>query len=115
MHNDKPSPVQCDAEQAETIAPIFVRHPLWEDALALLLGTAMVALGIAFYSHAGLLTGGTVGLAFLLKYFAGWPFGLVFFTLNIPFYLLAIWRMGWSFTLRYHPRPVSSGFERSEP
>ncbi|HAB64565.1 MAG TPA: hypothetical protein DCE49_10345 [Pseudomonas sp.] len=89
-----------DAEQAETIAAIFVRHPLWEDALALLLGTAMVALGIAFYSHAGLLTGGTVGLAFLLKYFAGWPFGLVFFTLNIPFYLLAIWRMGWSFTLR---------------
>ncbi len=99
MQNDKPSPVQCDAEQAETIAPIFIRHPLWEDALALLLGTAMVALGIAFYSHAGLLTGG-IGLAFLLKYLAGWPFGLVFFTLNIPFYLLAIWRMGWSFTLR---------------
>lgn len=115
MQNDKPSAVQrgavqadamqhdaerTDAEQAETIAAIFVRHPLWEDALALLLGTAMVALGIAFYSHAGLLTGGTVGLAFLLKYVAGWPFGLVFFTLNIPFYLLAIWRMGWSFTLR---------------
>ena len=115
MSNDKPSAVQrgavqadamhpdaehSDAEQPETIAAIFVRHPLWEDALALLLGTAMVALGIAFYSHAGLLTGGTVGLAFLLKYFAGWPFGLVFFTLNIPFYLLAIWRMGWSFTLR---------------
>ncbi|QGZ28845.1 YitT family protein [Stutzerimonas stutzeri] len=95
MHNDTP-----DAAQAETMAAIFVRHPLWEDALALLLGTAMVALGIAFYSHAGLLTGGTVGLAFLFKYFAGWPFGLVFFIINIPFYGLAIWRMGWSFTLR---------------
>jgi len=89
-----------DAAPAETIAAIFVRHPLWEDALALLLGTAMVALGIAFYSHAGLLTGGTVGLAFLFKYLAGWPFGLVFFVLNVPFYLLAIWRMGWAFTLR---------------
>ncbi|TCD22571.1 YitT family protein [Pseudomonas sp. IC_126] len=95
MQNNRP-----DAGQAMTIAAIFVRHPLWEDALALALGTAMVALGIAFYSHAGLLTGGTVGLAFLLKYFAGWPFGLVFFTLNLPFYLLAIWRMGWGFTLR---------------
>lgn len=95
MHNDTP-----DAAQAETMAAIFVRHPLWEDALALLLGTAMVALGIAFYSHAGLLTGGTVGLAFLLKYFAGWPFGWVFFMLNVPFYGLAIWRMGWGFTLR---------------
>lgn len=95
MPDNKP-----DAAPAEAIAAIFVRHPLWEDALALLLGTAMVALGIAFYSHAGLLTGGTVGLAFLFKYLAGWPFGLVFFLLNIPFYLLAIWRMGWAFTLR---------------
>ncbi|WP_312244698.1 YitT family protein [Stutzerimonas nitrititolerans] len=95
MQDNKP-----DAAAAEIIAAIFMRHPLWEDALALLLGTAMVALGIAFYSHAGLLTGGTVGLAFLFKYLADWPFGLVFFALNLPFYLLAIWRMGWAFTLR---------------
>lgn len=88
------------AADASAVAELFVRHPLWEDALALLFGTAMVALGIAFYSHAGLLTGGTVGLAFLLKYLAGWPFGLVFFLLNLPFYGLAIWRMGWAFTLR---------------
>lgn len=95
MQDNKP-----DATPTDTIAAIFMRHPLWEDALALLLGTAMVALGIALYSHAGLLTGGTVGLAFLFKYLAGWPFGLVFFALNLPFYLLAIWRMGWAFTLR---------------
>jgi len=89
-----------DVPQAERVSAIFVRHPLWEDALALLTGTALVALGIAFYSHAGLLTGGTVGLAFLLKYLAGWSFGPVFFLLNLPFYALAIWRMGWKFTLR---------------
>lgn len=89
-----------DTAPAEAVAPLFVRHPLWEDALAIVLGTAMVALGIAFYSHAGLLTGGTVGLAFLATYVAGWPFGLAFFLLNVPFYLLAIWRMGWRFTLR---------------
>lgn len=89
-----------DTTEVETVAEIFDRHPLWEDALAMLFGTAMVALGIAFYSHAGLLTGGTVGLAFLFKYLAGWPFGLVFFLLNLPFYALALWRMGWQFTLR---------------
>ncbi len=93
-------PDKSDAPEAERVAAIFVRHPLWEDALALLTGTALVALGIAFYSHAGLLTGGTVGLAFLLKYLAGWSFGPVFFLLNLPFYALAIWRMGWQFTLR---------------
>ncbi|MEX6501967.1 YitT family protein [Pseudomonas zhanjiangensis] len=84
----------------DAVAAIFIRHPLWEDALALLMGTAMVALGIALYGHAGLLTGGTVGLAFLLKYLLGWPFGLAFFLINLPFYALAIWRMGWPFTLR---------------
>ena len=91
---------ESDAPPAERVSAIFVRHPLWEDALALLTGTALVALGIAFYSHAGLLTGGTVGLAFLLKYLADWSFGAVFFLLNLPFYVLAIWRMGWKFTLR---------------
>jgi uncharacterized membrane-anchored protein YitT (DUF2179 family) len=92
----------ADADHAEPdrIAAIFIRHPLWEDGLALLLGTAMVALGITLYSQAGLLTGGTVGLAFLMKYLLGWPFGLVFFLINLPFYALAIWRMGWPFTLR---------------
>ena len=47
-------PDKSDAPEAERVAAIFVRHPLWEDALALLTGTALVALGIAFYSHAGL-------------------------------------------------------------
>lgn len=93
-------PDKSDAPEAERVAAIFVRHPLWEDGLALLTGTALVALGIAFYSHAGLLTGGTVGLAFLLKYLLDWSFGPAFFLLNLPFYVLAIWRMGWQFTLR---------------
>ena len=92
--------VKSESPQADTLAAIIIRHPLWEDALALLMGTAMVALGIAFYANAGLLTGGTVGLAFLLKYLLGWSFGWSFFLINLPFYALAIWRMGWKFTLR---------------
>lgn len=91
--------VKSDSPQADTLAAIM-RHPLWEDALALLMGTAMVALGIALYAHAGLLTGGTVGVAFLLKYLLGWSFGWSFFLINLPFYALAIWQMGWQFTLR---------------
>lgn len=94
------SDVDSDSPEANAIAALFIRHPLWEDALALLLGTAMVALGITFYSQAGLLTGGTVGLAFLMKYLLGAPFGPLFFLINVPFYALAIWRMGWPFTLR---------------
>ncbi len=87
-------------EQPNAVAALFIRHPLWEDALAMLFGTALVALGIAFYTHAGLLTGGTVGIAFLANYQAGWSFGLVFCLVNLPFYLLGIWRLGWGFIVR---------------
>ncbi len=87
-------------EQPNAVTALFIRHPLWEDALAMLFGTALVALGIAFYTHAGLLTGGTVGIAFLANYQAGWSFGLVFCLVNLPFYLLGIWRLGWGFIVR---------------
>jgi len=75
-------------------------HSLWEDAMAMLVGTLFVALGVTLYTQATLLTGSTAGMAFLLQYASGWPFGAWFFLINLPFYWLAIKRMGWSFTLR---------------
>ena len=50
--------------------------------------------------QSGLLTGGTAGLAFLGYYLSGQPFGLVFFALNLPFYLFAWRALGWVFTLK---------------
>ncbi len=79
-------------------------HRPYEDVMAMLLGTFFVALGVTFYTHAVLLTGSTAGLALLLSYMtssiAGWGFGVYFFAINLPFYYLAVKRMGWSFTLR---------------
>jgi uncharacterized membrane-anchored protein YitT (DUF2179 family) len=75
-------------------------HRHYEDVMALLIGTLFVALGVTLYSQALLLTGSTAGIAFLLQYASGWPFGVWFFLINVPFYWLAIRRMGWSFTLR---------------
>lgn len=49
---------------------------------------------------AGLITGGTVGLAFLLHYVSGISFGKIFFVINLPFYYLAVKKMGWKFTLK---------------
>ena len=66
---------------------------------ALLVGTLFVALGVLF-RHAGLLTGGTAGLAFLLHYATGWNFSLVFFCINLPFHVLAWHRMGRTFTFK---------------
>lgn len=76
------------------------RHTLFDDAQALLTGTLFVALGVALFKQVGMLTGGTVGIAFLLHYSSGWPFGLLFFCINLPFYWLAYRRMGLAFTLK---------------
>ncbi|CDG51624.1 YitT family protein [Vreelandella titanicae] len=80
------------------------QHRPYEDMMAMLLGTFFVALGVTFYTHAVLLTGSTAGLALLLSYITssitGWGFGVYFFAINLPFYYLAVKRMGWSFTLR---------------
>lgn len=77
-----------------------MRHSLLEDAQALLIGTLLVALSVVFLRHAGLLTGGTAGIALLVHYATGQAFGLIYFLISIPFYLFAIKAMGWEFTIK---------------
>ncbi|MCZ4090672.1 YitT family protein [Sinorhizobium psoraleae] len=76
------------------------RHRLYEDGLAILTGTLIVSLGVVIYSKAALLTGSTAGLALLLQYATGAGFWLVFSLVNVPFYVLAVRRLGWPFALR---------------
>src|SRR5690606_22454210 len=75
------------------------RHKLHEDIFAMLIGTMLVSLGIVFYAEAILTTGSTAGLALLLQYVTGVPFGWLFFAINLPFYILAVLRMGWPFAI----------------
>lgn len=77
-----------------------LRHSPLEDVQALLIGTLLVALAVTLFQHAGLLSGGTAGVAFLLHYAGGWPFGLAYFLINLPFYWLSWRHMGPGFTLR---------------
>lgn len=75
-------------------------HHWWEDALALPFGTLLMAIGVLFFTKATVLTGGIAGLALLLTYANSIGFDLWFFILNLPFYWLAVRRMGWQFTLK---------------
>ncbi|MFN3016111.1 YitT family protein [Vibrio coralliilyticus] len=74
-------------------------HSLHENLLALILGSALVSLGVIFFNKVGLLTGGTAGLAIFLTKVSDFSFGQVFFMLNLPFYALSVARMGWRFTV----------------
>ncbi|NJR13802.1 MAG: YitT family protein [Phyllobacteriaceae bacterium] len=64
------------------------------------MGTLFVALGLTLYQQAQLLTGSTAGIALLVQYGFGTPFGITFWLINLPFYALAYWRFGAGFTLR---------------
>ena len=77
-----------------------LRHAWYDDALAFATGTLFIAFGVTMYTHAGLLTGGTAGLAFLAHYASGIGFGPLFFAINLPFYALAWKAMGRAFTLK---------------
>jgi uncharacterized membrane-anchored protein YitT (DUF2179 family) len=76
------------------------RHRLHEDIFAMLIGTMLVSLGIVFYAQVTLTTGSTAGLALLLQYVTGISFGWLFFAINLPFYILAVLRMGWPFAIK---------------
>lgn len=75
-------------------------HTHWEDAAAIITGVLLVSVGVAFFKQAGLVTGGMAGLGFALHYATDIGFGVWFFVLNLPFYWLAIRKMGWAFTIK---------------
>lgn len=76
------------------------RHSAYEDLIAIVIGTLFVALGVVIYTKVVLLAGSTAGLALLLQYASGIGFWWLFFAVNLPFYILAVKKLGWAFTLR---------------
>lgn len=87
-------------QKAAPSPTVAAAHSTIEDALALIVGTVLISFALALFKQAGIVTGSTAGLAFLIHYSVGLPFGLCFFLLNVPFYLLAYFRMGWPFTIK---------------
>jgi len=76
------------------------RHSVIEDVQGLGLGVFLCSIGMNVLTHLGLITGQTAGIAVILSYLTGWSFGVMFFAINLPFYLLAYRRLGPIFTLK---------------
>ncbi|MEO1677273.1 MAG: YitT family protein [Pseudomonadota bacterium] len=90
-----PSPLQTIE-----IDPDAVRHTPLEDAQGLAAGLVLCGLGVALLAHLGFITGQTAGLALIITLTTGWPFGWVFFVVNLPFYAFAWRRLGPEFTIK---------------
>lgn len=86
--------------QTIEVDPDAVRHTPLEDAQGLSVGLILCGVGITILAHLGFVTGQTAGLALLIAYAFDWSFGVVFFTINLPFYALAWRRLGAEFTLK---------------
>jgi uncharacterized membrane-anchored protein YitT (DUF2179 family) len=76
------------------------RHSLVEDVQGIICGSIVSSLGLFLLSAAGLLTGSTAGVAFLLHYATGVNFGLAFFLVNVPFFYLSWKQLGRAFTVK---------------
>lgn len=76
------------------------RHTPVEDVQGIFSGSLVAALGLYVLASAGLLTGSTAGIAFLLHYALDVNFGLAFFLLNLPFFYLSWRRLGMAFTVK---------------
>ncbi len=63
------------------------------------LGVLIVSTGVIILKHTHVVTGGTAGLSLNLAYLFGLPFSVLFFIVNIPFYIFSVVQMGWKFTL----------------
>jgi uncharacterized membrane-anchored protein YitT (DUF2179 family) len=81
-------------------SPAEPGHTPLDDAQGLAAGTVLAAFGIVVLTHLGLVTGQTAGLAVLLSYATGLPFGPVFFLINLPFYWLGWRRIGRGFVVK---------------
>ena len=75
-------------------------HSTLDDAQGLALGVFLAGLGVHILTHLGLITGQTAGVAVLVAYATGWSFGVTFFVINLPFYLVAYRRLGLAFTIK---------------
>lgn len=70
-----------------------------KNLINILLACLITSIGVIILRHSHLVTGGTAGLSLNLSYFSNKPFAIIFFAVNIPFYVFSFIRMGLRFTL----------------
>ncbi|MCC2618012.1 YitT family protein [Aestuariibacter halophilus] len=74
-------------------------HRFYEDILALLCAGVLVSLGILIFNTQGVLAGGSAGIALIGAQLLPVSFGMLFFAVNLPFYILSWRQLGKRFTI----------------
>ena len=86
--------------EAGRTRPAASPHTSFEDAQAIATGTLLFAVAVVVFGKAGILTGGTAGMTFLLHYASDVSFPTLYLLVNLPFYVFAKQALGWRFTIK---------------
>lgn len=78
----------------------IAKHSIFDDIQGIIIGSLFASFGIVIFTHMNFLIGGTAGIAFLIQYATPLTFGPIFFVINLPFYVLAVKKLGWEFTIK---------------
>ena len=76
------------------------KHSKSDDLVGIISGTYLSSLGIFLLKSSAIITGGTAGLSLLLSYLLPFSFSWLYFSINLPFFIFAISKKGWNFTIR---------------
>ncbi|MCR6514691.1 MAG: YitT family protein [Clostridium sp.] len=70
------------------------------DVVLIFVGCLIAALGVnLFLTHAQLLSGGATGIALMFEYITGVQAGIVVFILNVPLFIISLFKLSKKFTL----------------
>lgn len=75
-------------------------HSLFEDILAIFMGSLMITLGVFFFKSVGVLSGGVTGIALLLNQLFELSFSWSFLILNLPFFALGLYQNSKEFAFK---------------
>nr|WP_255480821.1 YitT family protein [Quadrisphaera sp. RL12-1S] len=65
-----------------------------------MVGSFLLGWALLLLQEAGAVSGGLAGVAFLVAGLTPVPLGVAFFLINLPFYGLAVKRLGWAFAIK---------------
>ena len=87
-----------------TIASISPRRKMWnelKDYLMIALGMIMYGIGwTVFLLPNDITTGGVPGIASVVYFAIGLPVQYVYFSINVLLLILAVWQLGWKFSIK---------------
>ncbi|MEO0544866.1 MAG: YitT family protein [Pseudomonadota bacterium] len=96
--SDQNNTLTEEAQKITLVTPS--QHTLAEDVFAISVGVVLTSFGVFLFQQAELVIGGVAGIALVTSYATGIDFSILFFAINLPFYIFGIGGLGLRFIVK---------------